>query len=132
MCGMIARMATLLTMIDSPTAAAAGCCSPSDGGLEPDVAVDVARTLKALADPARVRLLSIVAASSEGETCVCDLTEPLGLAQPTVSHHMKLLADAGLVTREKRGKLAFYAIAPRARETVEWAVRAALQPAGPS
>ncbi len=70
----------------------------------------LARMFKALGDPTRVRLLSLIAARPDGEACVCDLTEPVGLSQPTVSHHMRLLVDAGLVTREQRGRWAFYAI----------------------
>lgn len=72
----------------------------------------LARMFKALGDPTRVRLLSLIAAQSEGEACVCDLTDPVGLSQPTVSHHMKQLVDTGLVTREQRGKWAYYAIVP--------------------
>lgn len=68
--------------------------------------------LKALADPARLRLLSLVAAHRGGEACVCDLIEPLGLSQPTVSHHLKVLVDAGLLTRDKRGVWAFFTIVP--------------------
>lgn len=70
----------------------------------------VARVFKALSDPTRVRLLSLIAANSDGEVCLCELTEPVGLSQPTVSHHMKLLVDAGLVTRDQRGRWAYYAI----------------------
>jgi len=58
----------------------------------------------------RVRLLSLIAASRGGEACICDMTEVVGLSQPTVSHHMRQLVDAGLVTREQRGKWAYYAI----------------------
>jgi len=115
-------MTTLL-----PIAAAGGCCGPDEtGGLGPDAARDVAATFKALADPARVRLLSIIAARPDGEACVCDLTDPLGLSQPTVSHHMTTLARAGLVTREQRGRWAYFAIAPGARDLVDGAVRAVL------
>ncbi|QZY43916.1 MULTISPECIES: ArsR/SmtB family transcription factor [Mycolicibacterium] len=70
----------------------------------------LAATFKALADPARVKLLSLIAAARDGEACICDLTAPLGLSQPTVSHHMKLLVDAGLVSRQQRGKWAYYRI----------------------
>ena len=70
----------------------------------------LARMFKALGDPTRVRLLSMIAAQAESEACLCDLTEPVGLSQPTVSHHMKQLVDAELVTREQRGKWAFYAL----------------------
>ena len=77
-------------------------------------AADLARTLKALADPTRLRLVSMVAAHDGGEACVCDLTEPLGLTQPTVSHHLKILVDAGIFTRDKRGVWAYYALRPEA------------------
>lgn len=72
----------------------------------------LARMFKALGDPTRVRLLSMIAAHAGAEACVCDLTEPVGLSQPTVSHHMKQLVEAGLVTREQRGKWAYYALDP--------------------
>ena len=78
--------------------------------LDAHAAEGLARKLKALADPARLRLISIVGASEGAEACVCDLTEPVGLAQPTVSHHLKVLVDAGILTREQRGKWAYYAI----------------------
>src|SRR5579864_9415720 len=77
-------------------------------------AADLARTLKALADPTRLRLVSMVAAHDGGEACVCDLTEPLGLTQPTVSHHLKILVEAGIFTRDKRGVWAYYALVPGA------------------
>ena len=84
----------------------AGDCRPPPLLREPLTAAqaaDLARTLKALADPTRLRLVSMVAAHDGGEACVCDLTEPLGLTQPTVSHHLKILVDAGIFTRDKRG-----------------------------
>ena len=85
------------------------CCATVTGGaLETDQAEQIARVFKALGDPTRVRLLSLIAASDTGELCICDLTDPVGLAQPTVSHHMKLLVEAELVTREQRGKWAYY------------------------
>ncbi|MFC0707164.1 ArsR/SmtB family transcription factor [Cellulomonas sp. CW35] len=86
------------------------------GAIDPTRAAEVAKTFKALADPARVRLLSIIASAPGGDACVCDLTEPVGLSQPTVSHHMKILADAGLVTRRQQGRWAHFAVAPGARE----------------
>ena len=73
-------------------------------------------SFKALADPNRLRLLSIVKAEASGESCVCDLTEPLDLGQPTVSHHLKILVDAGLLHREKRGTWAYYSLVPGALE----------------
>ena len=78
--------------------------------IDVDDAEQLARKFKALGDPTRVRLLSLIAAHNGREACICDLTEPVGLSQPTVSHHMKQLADAGLVTREQRGKWAYYRI----------------------
>ena len=87
------------------------CCVPLTGSvLDPADADVLARIFKALGDPTRVRLLSLIAAHEGGEACICDLTAPVGLSQPTVSHHMKQLADAGLVTREQRGKWAYYRV----------------------
>lgn len=104
------------------TADAAVCCAPVTGGvLTPDEAERIARTFKALGDPTRVRLLSLIAASGDGEACICDLTAPVGLSQPTVSHHMKLLVDAGLATREQRGRWAYYRVVT---ETLEQAANA--------
>jgi ArsR family transcriptional regulator len=95
------------------------CCAPlAAAPLEEAEAVLLAARLKAVADPARLRLISLVLASPEGEACVCDLTEPVGLSQPTVSHHMKVLADAGLVHREKRGRWAYYRAEPTALEAL--------------
>ncbi len=87
------------------------CCSSlTEGALDLDAAESLARMFKALGDPTRVRLLSLIAAAEGAEACICDLTAPVGLSQPTVSHHMKILVDAGLVTRDQRGKWAFYAV----------------------
>jgi ArsR family transcriptional regulator len=80
--------------------------------LSATAASELARTLKAIADPARLRLLSMIAAHDGAEACVCDLTEPLGLSQPTVSHHLKVLVDAGLLTRDKRGVWAYFTLVP--------------------
>ena len=88
-----------------------GCCAPVTGGvLSDDAAERRAHLFKALSDPSRVKLISLIAASEHGEACACDLTEPVGLSQPTVSHHMRILVDAGLVTREQRGKWAYYRV----------------------
>ncbi|WP_102141719.1 ArsR/SmtB family transcription factor [Mycobacterium hubeiense] len=89
---------------------AAVCCVPLRSSLDPAAAERLARVFKALADPARVRLLSLIAGAEGAEACICDLTGPLGLSQPTVSHHMKQLVDTGLVTREQRGKWAYYRV----------------------
>ena len=83
------------------------CCS-AGAALDRDVAQHLAKVFKALGDPTRVKLLSMIAANDAGEMCACDLTDPVGLSQPTVSHHMKILVDAGLVAREQRGKWAYY------------------------
>ncbi|WP_125775530.1 ArsR/SmtB family transcription factor [Antribacter gilvus] len=89
------------------------CCAPLVREvLDPAAATETARAFKALADPARLQLLSIVAAHEGGEACVCDLTEPLGLSQPTVSHHLKILVEAGLLVREQRGRWAYYSLVP--------------------
>jgi ArsR family transcriptional regulator, arsenate/arsenite/antimonite-responsive transcriptional repressor len=104
-----------------------GCCTAGGAPALDDVgAHDLARRLKALADPTRLRLLSIIAAHDGGEACVCDLTEPVGLSQPTVSHHLKQLVDAGLVTRDKRGVWAYYALRPGALDEVTGALAAAV------
>jgi ArsR family transcriptional regulator len=93
----------------------AACCSPLTGGvLDEESAERIAQVFRALGDARRVRLLSLIAAADGGEACICDLTAPVGLSQPTVSHHMKLLAEAGLVTRDQRGKWAYYRVAPEA------------------
>lgn len=90
------------------------CTSIVDKAMSVEDAVMLAAKFKALGDPTRVRLLSIVAAQEDREACVCDLTEPVALSQPTVSHHLKILVDAGLLTRSKRGTWSFYALVPGA------------------
>jgi ArsR family transcriptional regulator len=76
--------------------------------LSAEVAEDMAAALRVLADPARLRLLSLLASAGDDGACVCDLTAPLDVSQPTVSHHLKVLSDAGLVTREQRGRWAYF------------------------
>jgi ArsR family transcriptional regulator, arsenate/arsenite/antimonite-responsive transcriptional repressor len=78
----------------------------------------LARLLKAVADPTRLQLISLIKASPEGEACVCDLTEPLGLRQPTVSHHLRVLVEAGLVSRERRATWMWYALVPGALDSL--------------
>ena len=91
------------------------CCTPLlREPISASRAADLARPLKALADPTRLRLVSMVAAHEGGEACVCDLTEPLGLTQPTISHHLKILVEAGIFTRDKRGVWAYYSLVPAA------------------
>jgi ArsR family transcriptional regulator len=88
------------------------CCSPvRSDSLDEDQAEILAQSFAALADPIRLRLLSFVASANE-EVCACDLVTPSGRSQPTVSHHMKILVEAGLVTREKRGLWVWYRAVP--------------------
>jgi len=93
-------------------ASMAAACPPLLQGqaLDADEAERLAAALKALADPARLRLLSLIQAQPGSEACVCNLTEPLGLSQPTVSHHLKVLREAGLVEREQRGNWAYFTV----------------------
>jgi ArsR family transcriptional regulator len=90
-------------------------------------AIALAMTLRALADPARLRLMSFIASQPDGEACVCHLTGPVALSQPTVSHHLKILNEAGLLEREKRGTWVYYRVVP---DKIE-AVRAALVTTAP-
>lgn len=90
------------------SAAPPACCPILESPLTDEEAEQSARVFKALADPARVKLLSLIASSPTGEACVCELTAPLGLTQPTVSHHLKTLVDAGLLERERRGTWAWF------------------------
>jgi ArsR family transcriptional regulator, arsenate/arsenite/antimonite-responsive transcriptional repressor len=107
--GGMTALQTLRTEVD------ASCCTPSaKPALSVKEAQQRALVFKALADPNRLRLLSIVKAGESGEACVCDLTEPLDLGQPTVSHHLKILVDAGLLHREKRGTWAYFSLVPGA------------------
>ena len=100
----------LLTPADS-----AACCSPlSAQPMTMAEAEQVAPLMKALADPVRLRLMSLVASHDGGEACVCDLNDAFDLSQPTISHHMKVLREAGLVDRDKRGVWVYYRIRPQA------------------
>ena len=88
------------------------CGGPTARPMPRAEAEERATLLKAVADPVRLQLLSIIRASAAREACVCDMTEAVGLSQPTVSHHLKTLVDAGLLTRERRGTWAWYALVP--------------------
>jgi ArsR family transcriptional regulator len=89
------------------------CCAPvSAEALDDDQAEVLARSFAALADPTRLRLLSLIASAADGEVCACELVEPSGRSQPTISHHMKILVDAGLVSREKRSLWVWYRVVP--------------------
>ncbi len=107
------------------------CCVPSDRPvLTAAHANRLAGLLKAVADPARLRLLSLVAGADGGEICICDLTAPVGLSQPTVSHHMRVLVEAGLLTRDQRGKWAYYRLVDGAVEALSDAMLAPLRVGG--
>lgn len=102
-----------------PVTDVAACCAPlTRETLSSENADGLARSLKALADPTRLRLISIVAASESEEACACDLTEPVGLSQPTVSHHLKVLVDAGFLTRTQKGTWAYFRLVPGALDAV--------------
>jgi ArsR family transcriptional regulator, arsenate/arsenite/antimonite-responsive transcriptional repressor len=99
---------SLLTLTPVETVA---CCSPLMAeAMSSEQAERVAPLLKALADPVRLRLLSLVAAHADGEACVCDLNDAFELSQPTISHHLKVLHEAGLLDRTKRGTWVYYRI----------------------
>lgn len=101
------------------------CCAPLFAApLSEHDAADLARAFKALADPVRLRLLSLIASANDGEACSCDLEEPVGKSQPTVSHHLSVLADAGLVTKRKAGRWVMCSVVPGRLD----ALRAALAP----
>ena len=94
-----------------PVVDISACCATGlDAPLARDQAEQLARVLKALGDPARLQLLTLIRAA--GEACACDLTEPVGLSQPTVSHHLKVLREAGLVQSQKRGTWVWYSVVP--------------------
>ena len=89
------------------------CCEPLFGGiLEEEEAARTAAMFAALADPVRLRIVSMVAAAPDGTACGCELEDPLGLAQPTVSHHLRILRKAGLVVGERRGRWVHYRVVP--------------------
>ena len=104
----MSKSAHLLPLTPVQTVA---CCSPlTREPLSADQAERITPLVKAIADPVRLRLLSIVASHGDGEACVCDLNDAFDLSQPTISHHLKLLHDAGLLDREKRGVWVYYRV----------------------
>jgi ArsR family transcriptional regulator len=101
------------------------CCVPlMEAPLGDADAQKMAQVFKALADPARLRVLSLIAAQPSQEACNCELIEPLGLSQPTVSHHLKVLHDAGLLARERRGQWIYYRIVPEQMAALRSALEA--------
>lgn len=112
-----------LPVLDQPEVVA--CCAPlSAEVLTADEAETLAKQFAALADPIRLRLVSLLATDEDGAVCACDLVEPVGRSQPTVSHHLKVLVDAGLVTSERRGRNVWYATVPAALEALRTALAA--------
>src|SRR4051812_45486468 len=106
-----------------------GCCGQILGDeLSETDAIELATALKALADPARLRLLSLIAGSSTGEVCACDLVAPLGRSQPTVSHHLKVLREAGLIEGEKRGTWVWYRPVPAALDDLRMTLATEVAP----
>ncbi len=97
-----------LPVLQGPECCPSGLSQPIDR----DTAYGLAQLLKAVANPARLQLLALIRDSEEGERCACDLTKPLGLSQPTVSHHLKVLTDAGLISRDQRGTWAWFSLVP--------------------
>ena len=106
------------------------CCSPMvREPLGEAAAVDLARMFKALSDPVRLRLLSLIASHEGGEACVCDLTGPFDVSQPTISHHLKVLRDAGLVGSERRGTWVYYWVLPAALAKLSGLLQTSTAPA---
>lgn len=100
-------------MLDMEKAKVVPCCAPVlEGRLTKGDADQLAEAFKAISDPARLRLLSFIASQPSGEACVCHLMKPLGLSQPTVSHHLRILFRAGILDRERRRTWVFYRIVP--------------------
>jgi ArsR family transcriptional regulator len=101
------------------------CCEPVlDAALSQGQADELAGAFKVLSDPVRLRLLSLIASAPDGEVCACDLVEPLGRSQPTVSHHLSVLTEAGLLRREKRGRWAWFSVVPERLEILRDALGA--------
>lgn len=97
------------------------CCSVLAAPLAEDDALELARAFAALADPVRLRVLSLIA--SGGEVCSCDIQAPLGKSQPTISHHTKTLAEAGLIVSEKRGRWVWWRVVPERLDALQAALR---------
>jgi ArsR family transcriptional regulator len=112
-----------------PVLADAPCCAPlGQDPLDDASARQLAQAFKALSDPVRLRLLSIIAAAPSGEACACDLTAPVGKSQPTVSHHLKVLREAGLVTSRKHGTWVHYRAVPEQLAALRQVLAAEIAP----
>ena len=116
-------MSKLLPLVSEPLSL---CCSPLvSEPLSAEQSETIALLLKGLADPVRLRLMSLIASHAGGEACVCDLTPAFELSQPTISHHLKVLHDAGLVDRERRGTWVYYRARPEALQALSQLLAAA-------
>ncbi|MEU0521927.1 metalloregulator ArsR/SmtB family transcription factor [Streptosporangium sp. NPDC006007] len=110
-----------------------GCCPTLlTAPLDEETATDLAKVFKALGDPVRLRLLSMIASRDGGEICVCDLTPAFELSQPTISHHLKLLKQAGLIDSERRGTWVYYRLLPAATDRLAAVLTRPGTPAGPA
>jgi len=109
---MTSTAVNILGVVEALTVLNADCAPLLENEIGETDAQRLAALLKVLAEPARLRLLSLIQAQPEGEACVCHLTSPLGLSQPTVSHHLKVLLEAGLVERDQRGSWAYFRVKP--------------------
>lgn len=116
--GSIASGGTALEAREQPAGLAACMPLSISAPLAREEAEQLSRLLKAVADPTRLQLISLIKAAPEGEACVCDLTEPLGLRQPTVSHHLRVLVEAGLLSRERRATWMWYKLVPGALDSL--------------
>lgn len=103
---------------DTETSTPTDCCAGGASLLDTERAGRLASQLGALAEPARLQMLSIIASSSTGEVCACDFVEPIGKSQPTISHHLKVLNEAGLVTGDRRGRWIWYRLTPGAVDSI--------------
>jgi len=108
-----------MSMLELTAVETVACCSPlMSTPLSQEAAEGIAPLLKALADPVRLRLMSLVAAHENAEACVCDLNDAFDLSQPTISHHLKVLHQVGLLDRSKRGTWVYYRARPEALAAV--------------
>ena len=109
---MINDIVTSSSSPDAGPSAAGACCGAPPPRLTAPEAAALAAQLSAVADPVRLQVLSIIAGAPDGEVCACDFVEPIGKSQPTISHHLKVLAEAGLIQAERRGRWIWYRLAP--------------------
>ncbi|WP_433577035.1 ArsR/SmtB family transcription factor [Nocardia brasiliensis] len=110
---------------DLPVYAPTDCCASLTSPLSQETAVELAGVFKALADPVRLRLLSLIATRAGEEVCVCELTPQFDLSQPTISHHLKVLREAGLIDCERRGTWVYYWVIPTALQQLSVVLRPA-------